>query len=180
MSSVQILRGESVILRAPIESDKEDRLACGRDPEFRLMVGGDPRTLPPLTTEEVEEWYKHFKSTPYSWIIEVDGHCIGIAKLRGFDQDNRQARYSIGIFSPDFRGKGYGTEATRLVLEYAFGDLALHRVDLRVLDFNKQAIACYEKCGFVREGLERESSWIGGRWQTDVMMSILEHEYAGK
>jgi site-specific DNA recombinase len=51
------------------------------------------------------------------------------------------------------------------------------RVDLRVLAFNKRAIACYEKCGFVREGVVRESVVIGGEWQSDVLMSILEHEY---
>ncbi|MCI2424239.1 GNAT family N-acetyltransferase [Saccharopolyspora sp. K220] len=74
-------------------------------------------------------------------------------------------------------GRGLGSEATQLVLEYAFTELGLHRVDLRVLAFNERAIACYTTCGFVIEGRERETALIDGRWHDDVMMSILDHEY---
>jgi len=66
---------------------------------------------------------------------------------------------------------------TQLVLRYAFETLKLHRVDLRVLSYNKRAIRCYEKCGFIIEGYEREGAYIEGQFETDVMMSILEHEY---
>lgn len=66
---------------------------------------------------------------------------------------------------------------TRLVLRYAFEDLGLHRVDLRVLEYNDRAIAVYEKCGFVREGVERESANVAGKWHSDLIMGILEHEY---
>lgn len=93
------------------------------------------------------------------------------------DPENRRARYAIGIFGPTFWGRGLGTEASRLVLAYAFEVLLLHRVELRVLAFNERAIACYERCGFRREGVEREGAWIGGEWQSDVIMSILEQEY---
>jgi len=110
---VTILNGPHLCLRPPQESDKTDRLACGRDPEFRRMVGGHPNVCPPLT----------------------------------------------------------------LVLGYAFDVLHLHRVDLRMLAFNERAIACYEKCGFVKEGIEREGVFVGGEWQSDALMSILEQEY---
>ena len=175
-----LLEDESVILRAPRESDKQDRLAYGRDADFRKMVGGDPRTLPPLTTAEVEQWYHQVCTEPYHWIIEAKGRCIGAARLHALDPVDRRAKYAVGIFGSEFRGQGFGTAATRLVLAYAFDVLALHRVDLRVLTFNTRAIACYEKCGFVREGVEREGSWIGGEWQSDLIMSILEHEYKRK
>ena len=55
--------------------------------------------------------------------------------------------------------------------------LGLHRVDLRVLEFNRRAITAYEKCGFIQEGVEREGALIADEWRTDVMMSILEQEY---
>jgi ribosomal-protein-alanine N-acetyltransferase len=155
----------------------QDRLGYGRDAEFRRMVGGDPRTLPPLTPAEVEAWYRQVVQEPYHWIIEAEGRCIGTARLHALDVANRRAKYAVGIFAPEFRGRGLGTEATRLVLAYGFEVLVLHRIELRVLAFNAQAIACYEKCGFVREGVEREGAWIGGQWHSDVIMSILEHEY---
>jgi RimJ/RimL family protein N-acetyltransferase len=50
-------------------------------------------------------------------------------------------------------------------------------VDLKVLEYNKRAIACFEKCGFIREGVEREGALIEDHWETDAIMSILEQEY---
>jgi ribosomal-protein-alanine N-acetyltransferase len=175
--SLPALNGKRLRLRPAQESDKADRLSYGRNAEFRKMVGGDPRTCPPLTAEEVDRWYERLWSEPLHWAIEAEGRCIGIACLHQFDQENQHARYMIGIFAPDCWGKGYGTEVTRIVLRYAFDDLRLHRVDLRVLDFNHRAIACYKKCGFVQEGIEREGSLIGGEWHSDILMSILEPEY---
>jgi RimJ/RimL family protein N-acetyltransferase len=172
-----ILRGKHLVLRPPQESDKQDRLAYGRNPEFRKMVGGDPLTWSPLTEIEVEEWYIQLCQEPLEWVIETEGRCIGITRLHSLDPANRRARYAVGIFDPAYWGRGLGTEVTRLVLQYAFEVLHLHRVDLRVLAFNHRAVACYEKCGFVREGIEREGAYIGDEWQSDVMMSILEQEY---
>jgi [ribosomal protein S5]-alanine N-acetyltransferase len=171
------LFGAQVKLRTPIERDKQDRLAAGRAPEFRRMVGGDPTDCPPLTLPEVEQWYQQLCRTPLHWVIEAEGCCIGVARLLAIDQTNRRARYAIGIFSPQFRGRGYGAETTQLILRYAFEKLGFHRIELRVLDFNHRAIACYRKCGFIEEGRERDSALIGGEWHSDVLMSVLEHEY---
>lgn len=91
---------------------------------------------------------------PCQWVIEFAGRCIGEARLT-VDAKNRRARYAIGIFDTTKLGMGLGTEATRMVLRYAFEVLKLHRVDLRVLEYNRRAIRCYEKCGFVKEGVER-------------------------
>ena len=172
-----ILTGKRIVLRPPLPSDKADRQVYGRDPEYRRMVGGDPYTAPPLTIAEIDAWYERTGADPLSWIIAVEGRCIGGARLHSLDEENRRARYVIGIFDPASWGCGYGTEATRLVLDYAFTQMKLHRVDLRVLSFNPRAIRCYEKCGFVQEGIEREGALIGGEWQTDIIMSILEQEY---
>lgn len=177
MTPVPVLRGQRLVLRTPRESDKRDRLACGRNPEEVRMYGGDHRDLPPLTPEEVERWYARQCAEPLGWMIELGDRCIGTARLHSLDEANRRARYAIGIFDATAWSRGYGTEATRLVLRYAFTTLALHRVDLRVLDYNHRAIACYEKCGFIREGIEREGALVAGEWHSDMMMSILEHEY---
>ena len=73
--------------------------------------------------------------------------------------------------------KGLGTKITQFVLRYAFEELQLHRVDLRVLQYNKRAIKCYEKCGFIQEGVEREGALIEGKYETDLFMSILDREF---
>jgi [ribosomal protein S5]-alanine N-acetyltransferase len=64
--------------------------------------------------------------------------------LHTIDRNNRCARYAIGIFNPANWNRGFGTEATRLVLRFAFEELNLHRLDLRVLAFNERAIGCYK------------------------------------
>lgn len=173
-STSSVLSGERTSLRPPREGDKADRLACGRDPEFARMVGDE---LVALTVEEVDRWYDWLLARTLGWVIEVDGHAVGDARLDHFNLQDRRARYAIGIFDSELWGQGIGTEVTRLVLGYAFDELELHRVDLRVLEYNRRAIANYEKCGFVREGIERESAFINSEWHSDVIMGILEAEY---
>jgi RimJ/RimL family protein N-acetyltransferase len=133
-----------------------------------------PRDIPP---EAFENWFAELATDPNRWVIEAEGTCVGQARLHSLDQHNRRARFAIGLFAPELLGRGLGTEATRLVLRHAFETLRLHRVDLRVLQSNGRAIRCYEKCGFVREGLERDSVLVDGAWDSDVIMSILEDEY---
>lgn len=172
------LQGRRVILRSAVPRDVDDRLSCGQHPEIVRMYGGDSRDLAPYSREDAEAWYRATKAHPLAWVIEHEGRCIGTARLTVSESD-RRARHAIGIFDISKLGMGLGTEATKLILGYAFGTLALHRVDLRVLEYNKRAIACYEKCGFVKEGVEREGALVEGKWESDVMMSILDREYSG-
>lgn len=72
---------------------------------------------------------------------------------------------------------GIGTEVTKLMLKYGFEELGFHRIDLKVLDYNKRGICCYEKCGFKIDGILRESALIDGGYHADIIMSILEDEY---
>lgn len=170
------IKGSSVLLRQPIESDIQDRFNCGRTPELIRMYGGDTRNVKPYTMENAENYINQILTEKLNWCIEYRGRCIGEARLRVTDYDNR-ARYAVGLFDSTVWGRGLGTEITQLVLEYAFEKLKLHRVDLRVLEYNQRAIACYEKCGFITEGVEREGAWIEGKYETDVIMSILDREY---
>jgi ribosomal-protein-alanine N-acetyltransferase len=171
------LVGQEVTLRPARESDKTARLACPRSAEAIRMYGGDYRHVEPVTAEEVERWFLHYSSSPQSWVVEVEGRCIGNAQLERLSEANRSARYAAGLFDASTWGSGYGTELTRLVLKHAFEDLHLHRVDLLVLEYNLRAIACYKKCGFAQEGVLRDSALVAGEWHSDLQMSVLEHEY---
>jgi RimJ/RimL family protein N-acetyltransferase len=165
-------------LRAPHPDDRAARQQIGIHAEFRRMVGADEQTSGPMSAEAADGWYQNLASAPCAWVIEVDGQCIGTARLHSFDLPNRRARYAVGIFAPAHWNLGWGTAATSLVLRYAFETLGLHRVDLRVLAYNTRAIRAYEKAGFVQEGIEREGALINGRWESDVWMSMLEQDYA--
>ncbi|MDQ3921225.1 MAG: GNAT family N-acetyltransferase [Actinomycetota bacterium] len=125
----------------------------------------------------MDRWYDWLSTKPLGWVIEVGGRTMGTAFLHQVDQPNRRAHYAIGLWDLGDLGRGTGTAATRLVLRHAFETLRLHRVDLRVLEYNQRAIACYKKCGFVREGVEREGVLVAGAWHSDVLMSIFEQEY---
>ncbi|MFD1677089.1 GNAT family N-acetyltransferase [Alicyclobacillus fodiniaquatilis] len=179
MNQSPMIRGKTVVLRKPKESDILDRFKCGRSKELVRMYGGDTRHLKPFTMEDAKKFVDSVLSHELDWCIEFKGRCIGQTRLTLSREDYR-ARYAIGIFDTSELGKGLGTEVTLLVLRYAFEELKLHRVDLRVLEYNHRAIACYEKCGFMKEGIEREGVFIEGKFETDVFMSILDREYAAK
>ena len=165
------------MLRRPRPSDTQDRLACGRDPELIRLYGGDYRAVAPLTPEDAQRWYEGQLAVPYGWVIEWEGRCIGTVRLHSVDAHDQRASLAIGLFDRTTWGQGLGTEAIRLVLGYAFQSLRLHRVSLRVLAYNTRAIRAYEKCGFVREGVERESALVAGEWHDDVMMAVLDRAY---
>jgi len=177
VSKIAVLTCGPVTLRPPLSSDATDRLRAGYSPEYVRLCGGMPDPAATFGPEQARLWYEQVCREPYGWCIEVQGSCIGHARLHSLDLENRRVRYAIGIFLPAAWGHGYGTITTLLILGYAFEDLRLHRVDLRVLGTNTRAIACYERCGFRKEGIEREGAWIEGTWHSDVMMSILEQEY---
>ncbi len=164
-------------LRQPCPEDVEARLALGRDPGIVRMFGGDTaRPLPPLTAEAVERWLDALRAHPHAWIVEHEGRLLGEARLDGLNEHDGRARLAIGLYDPTKLGIGLGREAVRLVLAHAFDVLGLHRVDLRVLAYNIRAIRCYESCGFVVEGRERESALVDGTRHDDLIMGILASE----
>ena len=77
-------------------------------------------------------------------------------------------------------GRGYGTDAMRVIVGYGFREMGLHRIQLGVAAFNPAGIRAYQKAGFVEEGRHRESALHDGRWYDTVLMSILDHEWAGR
>jgi len=102
---------------------------------------------------------------------------IGTCAFSQLDGDNGSALFHITIGERECWGRGYGTEATALMLEHAFGTLGLHRVGLAVFAFNERAIRSYRKVGFVLEGRSREAIWRGGAFSDEIHMSILAHEW---
>lgn len=92
---------------------------------------------------------------------------------------DRRAALAIGIEDPAYLGKAYGAEAIRLALTFAF-ERGLHRISLRVLASNARAVACYRKCGFIEEGRERETAFVEGSWQDDLIMGLLDREFVSR
>lgn len=102
---------------------------------------------------------------------------IGQIDLIKIDWINRIGTLGIVIGSREYLGKGYGTEAIKLIQKFAFNSLNLNKLDLEVRDYNERAIKCYKKCGFQEEGRIREAFFVDGKYTDTIFMGILKREY---
>jgi ribosomal-protein-alanine N-acetyltransferase len=111
-------------------------------------------------------------------IVLRDGdRMIGTTGLHELDFRSRRATFGLLIGEPSEWGKGYATEATRMVVDYAFGTLNLHRVELEVLESNVAGIRAYEKVGFRREGVLRQHHYVDGAYVDTLVMGLLRSEW---
>ena len=102
---------------------------------------------------------------------------IGNVNLTSINWINRSAEYSIMIGARDQWGKGFGKEATILILKYAFEELNLNRIFLTVRNDNEKAINLYKKLGFTQEGILRKSIYKNNKYIDMVVFSILRDEF---
>ena len=135
----------------------------------------------PLTEEAHLNWFHNRVQTgdvAQFMITDTEtGEEVGSVYLRDIDRDNRKCEYGIFIGEDSCRGKGIGSAAARLALDYAFGELKLNRVFLRVFADNLRAVKSYENAGFVFEGKFREDVIIDGKAYDMVFMGILRKEW---
>lgn len=137
----------------------------------------------PLTLEAEEAWYERVsegQGDPAFTIYErATLRPIGNTGLHGVDHANRTAEFGIVIGEKDCWGKGYGTEAARLVLDYGFNGLGLHSIMLRVFSFNERAVRAYTRAGFRPAGRLREAVRRGGQAYDVIYMDCLATEFQG-
>ena len=172
-----VLQGTRVKLRPASADDAEARYALGTDTDIMKMFGIGSADTIPMTRHAAEEWAQALARDANAWIIEVDQRLIGEIKLHSVNSQDRRASMAIGIYDHSCLGRGMGTEAIRLLLTYAFAELKLHRIAVRVLAYNERAIRAYRKCGFVVEGRERETAFVEGEWHDDLIMGLLSRQF---
>ena len=107
------------------------------------------------------------------------GRLVGICQLTGISRVHRSADLQIRIGDERWRGRGIGTEAVRLLVDFAFRDLNLHRVSLQVFRSNARAVRSYERAGFAVEGLLRDAAHVDGRYVDVLVMAVLRDGAAG-
>ena len=101
---------------------------------------------------------------------------LGSVYIRDIDRVHNKAEYGIFIGEPDARGRGVGTAAAKLMLRYCFEEEQLHRIYLRALAGNVQAVRSYEKAGFAQEGYLRQDVCIDGEYRDIIWMAALNPE----
>jgi RimJ/RimL family protein N-acetyltransferase len=174
----EVLTGEDVVLRRHVPSNLRAFQRWYTDPEVvRLTRYQDS----PMRPEEIERFFAARALGSDSLAMAIhrrdDDRLIGTCALSQLDADNGSALFHITIGEKDTWGHGYGTAATRLMIDHAFGGLGLHRVGLTVFSFNERAIRSYRSVGFVVEGRAREAIWREGRWWDEISMSILDGDW---
>ena len=113
--------------------------------------------------------------------IEAEGTLIGALVLRNEENlPSRSATFGIIIGDRAYLDRGYGTEASTLLLDYAFAVLGYHKINLDLFEYNARAQAMYEKLGFVLEGRRRENHWSRGRFWDDILMGVTAEEWWSK
>ncbi len=163
-------------LRPVEERDLPDFVRWLNDRELTRWL---ERLEKPPTLEEEYEWWHDKRSDPDNILWAIDspqGDLVGSVELRLTLRAER-AEMGIAIHDKTQWGKGLGTDAVRLVVDYAFEELNLNRVQLTTDEENVRAIRCYEKAGFVREGLLRQHRLAGGAFGNTVIMGILRDEW---
>lgn len=126
---------------------------------------------------EVERYKADEKTIDLCIADKGDKKIVGRCVLTEVDFINKKANCFLYIGDPEFRDKGYGTEALYIIMDYIFNKLNLNRLESYVFDFNKKAIKCYKKCGLKVEGIIREGVYRRGKYHDIYIMGILKYEY---
>ncbi|MBI5031127.1 MAG: GNAT family N-acetyltransferase [Chloroflexi bacterium] len=162
-------------------SDAEPFSRWSRDSEFMRLSDASPAQMWTIkqTTEFIEKEFETESPTMFAFSIwtREDNRIVGEIDLSGINWASGESIVGISIGDRNDWGKGYGTDAMRVILRFAFDELNLHRVFLNTFEYNPRAIRSYEKCGFKHEGRQRRVlNRDGKRWDI-LYMGILREEW---
>jgi RimJ/RimL family protein N-acetyltransferase len=181
-SGGNLFQGELVRLVAPAEEDASVLARWSEDAGYLRALDSDYAR--PVSAHEFAARLapEHSDSSKVEFHLRTveDDRLIGFVALHSIEWNNGAALLAIGIGESAYRGKGYGSDALRLILRYAFDELNLHRVGLDVISNNARALRTYEGAGFQREGIMRDAVLRDGSRHDRILMGILQHEWQGQ
>jgi RimJ/RimL family protein N-acetyltransferase len=175
-----VLVGQRVRLRGLRDDDLPDLARWEMDPGRMATLSGWVVPLSEAAARErVAKWSTNDKDDVGFSIETLDDPpvLVGNVGLWGARPKDRCATLGIAL-GREHIGRGYGTDATRVIVAYGFREMGLHRIQLMVAPYNQAGIRAYQKAGFVEEGRYRQAVLHDGRWYDEVLMSILDHEFA--
>jgi RimJ/RimL family protein N-acetyltransferase len=148
-------------------------------PDVRAGTG----TKGPVSDSEHSRWYDELIADPSKCAFVIgsgadkDATPVGLTGLSNINLHSRSAEYWIYIGDGPSRRKGFASDATFLILKFAFDALALHRIYLQVIQSNLPALNLYRKFGFIEEGVARDHLFVGGSFVNMIQFSMLESEF---
>ncbi|MBY6035981.1 GNAT family N-acetyltransferase [Fictibacillus nanhaiensis] len=172
-----MIKGKSLYLRSVKDEDIESIFKSCQNEEFLYMTG----TRRSFTRDEIIKSYKQFNEDParYDFVICLleNNEVIGELAVVDIDQGNKKAGFRISLHNKNMINKGYGTEATKLAQKFTFEELKLNRLELEVYSHNIRGIKAYEKAGFKKEGVLRQSLYMNNTYSDEILMGMLQEEY---
>jgi RimJ/RimL family protein N-acetyltransferase len=173
--------GGSIVLREYREADKAEIRAWVNSPEStrnlsNIFIRG--HTVP-MSDGFVDRILRNEDANSFHYVIarRDDESYLGQIDLAAIDWYARCGTLAIIVPDPANRGRGYGAEAIRLLLDYAFARINLNKVELEVHEFNEDAYRLYLRLGFVEEGRRRARLYRDGRYYDSIQMGILRDEF---
>jgi RimJ/RimL family protein N-acetyltransferase len=174
-----MIYGKKIRLRHVERADLPHFVRWLNTPETRQFLAG----VYPFSNAEEELWFenrlKNSEAYANLFAIEVieSGELVGNIALHDISHRSRRAVLGIMIGDPINQNKGYGSDALRTLVRFAFESLNLNRVQLLVHDDNARGIHVYKQCGFVLEGTFKQYDWKGGRYHDTHMMAVLRENW---
>lgn len=171
------LESERIYLRPLCEADAPILLENTRDEEIRYMTG----TIQNFTLVQIKRHLTTIDNDPtrydFAICIKATDEMIGELSIFEIDEEDKKAGFRISMNSISLTGKGFGSEAIKIVLYFVFEHLRLNRLQLEVFSHNLRGIRAYEKVGFVKEGVLRQSLYYNDTYSDEIIMAMLKSDY---
>jgi RimJ/RimL family protein N-acetyltransferase len=179
MPNTDLFRGKLVRLAAPQPEDNAAFAQWSNDSEYMRQLDTD--YIYPRNAASMQESQARHNDPSHGVVFNIrtldDDRLIGFVAIHSIEWNNQAGLIAIGIGVPEYRGKGYGGDALRLVLNYGFNELGLYRIGLEVIGSNARAMRAYEKVGFIKEGVKRACVFRDGQRTDVVVMGILRDDW---
>jgi len=174
---VVFLRGKKANLR-PLnkETDLEDCVRWINDEEVNKYLS----LFLPVTKNAEATWFDGHDNDQNNVVLAIEtvsGELIGVMGLHQINWRDRTATTGAYIGEKKFWGKGYGTEAKMLLLNYAFNTLNLRKINSAVIDYNKASLAYSFKCGYQIEGRRRKQYYKEGRYRDEILLGVFKKNW---
>ncbi|HLR74361.1 MAG TPA: GNAT family protein [Virgibacillus sp.] len=171
------LESKRIYLRNIRKSDAETILDTTKIDEMRYMTG----TKHTFTLDQIKDYIEKVPNDPsrydFAICLKDNDNMIGDLSILDINKEDSKAGFRIALSTIDLTGEGYGTEAIRCVLPFVFEELKLNRLQLEVYSHNLRGIRSYEKVGFIKEGVLRQSLFYNGTYSDEIIMALLKEDY---
>ena len=172
-----MINGCLTYLRPIKEEDIESIYKATKEEEIRYMTG----TTNIFTIEDIKNHYERVSKDDsrydFAICLKESNLVIGDLTISDIDERDNKAGFRIALHNIDSLGKGYGTEAVKLAIYFAFEKLKLNRLQLEVFSHNPRGVKAYEKAGFTIEGILRQAIYINNQYSDEIIMGVLREEY---